>query len=170
MENYKLEIVVGHSWPEFGIGNKNKIPWYIKDDLIRFKEITTSINNPNEINIVIMGRKTYDSLPSNVKPLPNRINVIITNNDTLKKQTSILDNIYYTSWEFLPNAIITIEKCINSLKDKNKINKICFIGGEKIYKLALETYKIDNLYATEVYLNSKKNMDTFDTFFPAYKS
>jgi len=170
MENYKLEIVVGHSWPEFGIGNKNKIPWYIKDDLLRFKEITTSINNPNEINIVIMGRKTYDSLPSNVKPLPNRINVIITNNDTLKKQTSILDNIYYTSWEFLPNAIITIEKCIESLQDKNKINKICFIGGEKIYKLALETFKIDNLYATEVYLNNKKNMDNFDTFFPPYKS
>ena len=170
MDKYDLEIIVAHSYPEFGIGSNNKIPWYIKKDLLRFKEITTNIENPNEINIVVMGRKTYDSLPSSCKPLPDRINIIITNNEKLQKQTSLLDNIYYTSWSYLENAIQTIESCINDLKDKNTINKICFIGGEKIYNLALEKYKIDKLYVTEVYKNSKKRMDDFDKFFPKYET
>ena len=51
------------------IGNKGRIPWYIPNDLKRFKEITTN-------NVVIMGRKTFESLPEEYRPLPNRINII----------------------------------------------------------------------------------------------
>tara|TARA_Y100000816_G_scaffold233077_2_gene178463 strand:+ start:2456 stop:4000 length:1545 start_codon:yes stop_codon:yes gene_type:complete len=169
MENYDSELIVAHSWPEFGIGMNNKIPWKLKEDLLRFKEITTNVNNENEINIVIMGRKTYDSLPSSVKPLPDRINVVITSNDKLHKQSSILDNIYYTSWKNLNTGILNIEQTISNLKNKNKINKICFIGGQQIYKLALETYKLDKILVTEVYLNQKKCMNDFDSFFPKYE-
>ena len=51
------------------IGKNNNIPWHISEDLKNFKEVT---NN----NIIVIGRKTYESLPQ--KPLPNRINVVIT--------------------------------------------------------------------------------------------
>ena len=53
------------------IGSKGSIPWSVSKDLKYFKELTDS-------NTVIMGRKTYDSLPENKKPLPNRINIVIT--------------------------------------------------------------------------------------------
>jgi dihydrofolate reductase len=50
------------------IGNKGKLPWHIPEDLARFKQLTTG-------HIVIMGRKTFDSLEN---PLPNRTNIVIT--------------------------------------------------------------------------------------------
>ena len=53
-----------------GIGKDGKLPWHISEDLKNFKKITS--NHP-----VIMGRKTWDSLP--IKPLPNRRNIILSN-------------------------------------------------------------------------------------------
>ena len=53
------------------IGNNNNIPWKVKYDLQRFKQLTNQ-------QIIVMGRKTYESLP--IKPLKNRMNIVITNN------------------------------------------------------------------------------------------
>jgi len=53
------------------IGKNNKLMWHVPEDLNRFKELT-------EGGVVIMGRKTYESLPNSVKPLPDRTNVVIT--------------------------------------------------------------------------------------------
>lgn len=56
--------------PNGGIGYENKLPWTkIQGDLPRFKELTSG-------KIVVMGRNTWDSLPK--KPLPNRLNVVVT--------------------------------------------------------------------------------------------
>ena len=55
----------------YGIGYNNELLCSIKEDLERFKKLTTN-------NVVVMGRKTWDSLPK--KPLPNRTNVVVTNN------------------------------------------------------------------------------------------
>ena len=52
-----------------GIGRDGKLPWYIPEDLKNFKKITTQ-------SIVIMGRKTWDSLP--LKPLPKRRNIVLS--------------------------------------------------------------------------------------------
>ena len=49
------------------IGNNNKLIWHIPKDLIRFKELTSN-------HAVIMGRKTFESLPY---PLPNRLNICL---------------------------------------------------------------------------------------------
>ena len=58
--------------PKGGIGYDNKLPWSkIEGDLPRFKQLTTGKK-------VIMGRKTFESLP--VKPLPNRINYVLSRN------------------------------------------------------------------------------------------
>lgn len=53
------------------IGNKGDIPWKIPADMKRFKELTNG-------GVVIMGRKTWDSLPPKFRPLPNRINIVLT--------------------------------------------------------------------------------------------
>ncbi len=58
--------------PDGGIGYQNKLPWTkIQGDLPRFKALTSG-------KIVVMGRNTWDSLPK--KPLPNRLNVVVTSN------------------------------------------------------------------------------------------
>lgn len=55
------------------IGRDGTMPWHIPEDLKRFKELT--LGSP-----VIMGRKTWDSLPSNARPLPGRRNIVVTRN------------------------------------------------------------------------------------------
>src|SRR3990167_3979486 len=55
-----------------GIGRDNKIPWYLPDDIKRFKDLT--MGHP-----VIMGRKTFESIISYLKrPLPGRTNIVVT--------------------------------------------------------------------------------------------
>ena len=58
------------------IGNENKLPWNISEDLKRFKELTSE-------NIVVMGRKTYESIG---RPLPKRKNIVLSRNKNLKIQ------------------------------------------------------------------------------------
>jgi len=64
-----MKLIVA-SDPKGGIGYNNKLPWTnLQGDLLRFKELTTG-------KVILMGRNTWESLPK--KPLPNRINVVVT--------------------------------------------------------------------------------------------
>jgi dihydrofolate reductase len=123
------------------IGYEGDIPWRLPNDLKRFKELTTN-------NIVIMGRKTYESL--GVKPLPNRTNIVLSNN-----YGYTLDNGVFVC-NYLSSALLLCEHT-ESLKDK----EIFIIGGYSVYKESLDI--ADKLYITDVceYCNG-------DTFFPEF--
>ena len=54
-----FKLIVAHDFNR-GIGNSNKLPWKIKEDMEYFKKITTFTKNKKKNNAVIMGRKTYD--------------------------------------------------------------------------------------------------------------
>ena len=73
------------------IGNNNTIPWYVPEDLLYFKNITKD-------NIIIMGRKTFDSLPNG--PLKNRIHIVITN-QTLRNTDQVFYIKFEDSFEFV---------------------------------------------------------------------
>ena len=93
--------------PEGIIGKDNTIPWHYSADLKRFKRLTTG-------NTIIMGRKTWESLPK--KPLPNRRNIVITR--------SSIENI----------------ECFNSIDDALRTceGDVWFIGGAGIYQEAMQ--------------------------------
>lgn len=95
------------------IGNNNKLLWYLKQDLEYFRKITHE-------NIVVMGRKTYDSLP--IKPLPNRIHVIITRQP---KNYISSNHIFYTNLEYALELLDKLQKKYKS--------KIIIAGGTAIY-------------------------------------
>ncbi len=116
------------------IGLNNKLPWRLRDDLENFKNLTTG-------NVIIMGRKTFESIG---KILPNRTNVIISRNDDYD-----VDGVYVFS---------SLDLALKKFKDKN----IFICGGEEIYREALGgCYTIDKLYITNVDYNGAA-----DTFFP----
>lgn len=94
------------------IGNKGKIPWHIPEDFKHFRE--TTMSHP-----VLMGRKTWDSLPEEFKPLPGRVNFVLSRNT---KQTTF-DHIQFQS---LPNAVEYF--AVNGVED------VWVIGGAEIYK------------------------------------
>lgn len=139
-------IIVAYSFPEYGIGLNNNLPWYIKDDLNYFKNIT---NN----SIVVMGRKTWDSIPKQHKPLKNRYNIIISKSNL---NYSNNDNITTINW-------LKINETLDKLSDI--YDNVYFIGGSEIYKLAFNEFNIDKIHITEVYLNIKKDISKFDKFF-----
>ena len=57
------------------IGDGTSIPWHIPEDLAFFRDLTTG-------HVVVMGRRTWDSLPERFRPLPGRRNIVVTRNDT----------------------------------------------------------------------------------------
>lgn len=120
------------------IGNNNNIPWYVPEDLKYFKDITIN-------NIVIMGRKTFDSLPNKI--LKDRLNIIITNN--------------YLNYENIENKCIftNMDNIMTILNNLNNNKKIFIIGGKEIYKLFLPICKT-------IYLTIINYDGDGDTVFP----
>jgi len=119
------------------IGDKNNLPWYLPEDLKRFKEITSG-------KTVLMGRKTFESIVSRLgKPLPNRTNVVITRN---------------AGYQVPPGAVV--ESDIHSAMRNHGVNDIFVIGGGEIYKQTIDL--ADTLYITHI----DKNIEG-DTTFPA---
>ena len=116
------------------IGREGTLPWHFSEDLKNFKKLTTG-------HTIIMGRKTWDSLP--IKPLPGRRNIVIssTNQEGVESYTSI-------------------KGCIDLLSDDKEVADVYIIGGMSVYKFF---YKHANtLHITFI----SKSYPNTDTFFP----
>jgi len=127
------------------IGNKDRIPWHIKDDLVRFKEKTIG-------HTVIMGRTTFESVmeyyQESGRPVPDRKHIIVTRDIT-----------FTTS---LPNCFIetSIDGALEKAKQIEK-EEVFISGGASIFKQTIG--KADRLYLTVVHKKFEG-----DTFFPEY--
>ena len=110
------------------IGVGGKLPWRLKSDLALFKQVTM-------FKPVIMGRKTWDSLP--FKPLPGRLNVVLSKDGS-----------------FEPNGAVVCESFGEALEiareqaAEDGAEEVCVIGGAALYALALPRAK--RIYVTEV--------------------
>lgn len=96
------------------IGKNNDLPWKIKEDLKRFRELTTG-------HIIVMGRKTFESFPSG--PLPNRIHVVITSNKSLHNETD--ECVHYIPLDDSTDYLMKLQE--------NLKKNVFVIGGASIY-------------------------------------
>ena len=117
----KFEMIVAHSKNNC-IGNQNGLPWRLKDDMINFKRIT-------EGGIVIMGRKTFESIG---RPLADRLNIVLTRDESYSKEGV--------------TVVYSKEEVLLMLREIN--SKIFIIGGAQIYNLFME--EIEEFHITEV--------------------
>lgn len=140
-----------------GIGLNGKLPWRIKEDMMLFKKITTTTTTttPSRIsqNAVIMGRKTWESIPKKFRPLPNRINIILSTTMD-KSETENSKSIY------VANSLDELELIIENLKKKDNLVTPFIIGGSKLYNKMFELNKI-----SKVHLSLLKDDYECDTFF-----
>ena len=132
-----------------GIGKNGTIPWYFPEDLKRFSKLTKGNGN----NAIIMGRKTWTSLPQYPNPLPKRDNLILSNTLNISQNSP-------------KNSLVQSFNKINELtafcKSQN-YDEVWVIGGAEIYSLFLEKKLIDEIYVTTIYKNYN-----CDTHFPTH--
>lgn len=137
----KLSMVVAIAGKKRVIGKKGGLPWYIPEELKRFKQIT--MGHP-----IIMGRKTHESIG---KPLPGRTNIIMTH-----------DPLYQSA-----GCIIThsLSEAMDEAKSKEGGEEVFIIGGGELYKQALPL--ADKLYLT--YIDKEIEGDVFFPDYSKFK-
>lgn len=120
------------------IGAHGDMPWHLPEDLRRFSALTRG-------GAVVMGRRTWESFPDRYRPLPGRVNVVVTSSPSLHGAdavTSSLDDALATAVRLSPNGEVWV------------------IGGGRVYAAALDA--VDRLEVTEIDL-----VVDGDTFAPA---
>lgn len=135
-----------------GIGKNNGLSWNLPEDITHFKNVTTSVKDPTKQNAVVMGRKTWESIPKKFRPLSNRLNIVVTRNESYS----------------LPQEVVRLEQLISFRGAElhpphllDSIESIFIIGGASIYKQALESLPLHTIYLTKVFASFD-----CDVFFP----
>ena len=106
------------------IGKDGVMPWHLPEDLAHFKR--TTLSHP-----VIMGRRTWDSIPPRFRPLPGRTNIVVTRQKDWHESGS----------QTAPSLREALQQCENA-------EKVWVIGGAQIYAQALPL--ADELVVTEI--------------------
>jgi dihydrofolate reductase len=136
-----INIIAAIQSKDNGLGYNNDLLYQLPEDMKHFRETTSG-------HVVIMGRKTWESIPEKFRPLPNRQNIVITRD---AEYIALGASVAYG----LQDAI--------SLAQHNFSDKDIFIvGGGEIYKQALPL--TDRLYLTLI-----DGDKPADVFFPEYK-
>ena len=88
-----FSVVVAACKQTRGIGAGGKLPWRLRGDMQYFKQLTRSTADPLKRNAVIMGRKTWQSIPEKFRPLADRLNVVVSSNAAARKEYAIPDDL-----------------------------------------------------------------------------
>lgn len=167
MSNTKVSIICAMD-EKRGIGKDNKIPWHIKEDLIKLKRLTKD-------HVVILGRKTYDSMVwyynKSGNPMPGKLYIIVTRDKDYKpaRENAIavhsLEEAIEESSKYyvLSSKYDTKDNKIHDTKYmiQNTEYGVFIIGGGQMFQQALPL--ADKLYLTKV-----EGDYNCDTFFPEY--
>lgn len=107
------------------IGANNRIPWRLPDDMVWFRQ--RSMGKP-----VIMGRKTFDSIPAKYRPLPGRHNIVLTRNP-----------------EYKVDGLSVVHSVEAALAAAGEVEEVIIAGGTMIYTLFMP--HINKIYLTQVH-------------------
>lgn len=121
------------------IGRNNDLPWKLPDDMKYFMQTTKNHH-------VILGRKNYESIPEKFRPLPNRINIIVTR----QKNFNALDCL----------VVHSLKEGID-LANKEGEKELFIIGGAEIYTLGLP-------FTNRMYLTEIQTTLPGDAYFPLF--
>ncbi|KAF2400617.1 hypothetical protein EJ06DRAFT_400149 [Trichodelitschia bisporula] len=144
-----LTLIVAAAYPSLGIGSKGVLPWRLKQEMAYFARVTTRtpavpatdaplVYPPPVQNAVIMGRKTWASLPPRFRPLKDRINVVLSR-QTPPVETS--DTIWVQS----------LEGALRVLAGRQGVGTVFVIGGAEVYRSALGMGATERVLLTKVY-------------------
>lgn len=146
MTPFEIVVAVDAAW---GIGADAGLPWpKLPRDLAHFKRVTTATRDPGRRNAVVMGRKTWESIPPRWRPLDGRLNVVITR----------------TAGYAVPDGVVVapaLEPALDQAAAHSDVESVFVVGGGEIYRQALELPGCRRVHLTRI-------AATFpaDTYFP----
>ncbi|XVF67748.1 hypothetical protein PTKIN_Ptkin10aG0147100 [Pterospermum kingtungense] len=149
--------VVVAATKDMGIGKDGKLPWRLPSDLKFFKDVTLTTADSGKKNAVIMGRKTWESIPLQNRPLPGRLNVVLTRSGSFDIATA--ENVVICG--SLTSALELLAASPYCLS----IEKVFVIGGGQIFRESLNAAGCDAIHITEIETSIE-----CDTFMPAIDS
>lgn len=144
-----FDIVVAAD-EKLGIGKSGTLPWKLPKDMAYFKRVTTTVRDTAKRNAVVMGRKTWDSIPAKFRPLPDRLNIVISRQSNLP----------------LPEGVSLANDLDSALKAANSANieNVFVIGGGEIFRAAIQDPACKHLYLTDIHADFD-----CDVFLPNYQ-
>ena len=133
-----IELIVATDLDN-GIGKNGDLPWRLKADMAHLKHITTSTSKPSLQNGIIMGRKTWESLPPKFKPLPDRLNIILSK------------TLHFTE-TYKNTAVFTqLTTALTQLSKNSSIETVFIFGGQSVYEEALTALTCSTIHKTVVH-------------------
>ncbi|XAR72795.1 Dihydrofolate reductase [Bertholletia excelsa] len=146
--------VVVAATKDLGIGKDGSLPWRLPSDLKFFHDVTSITSDPVKKNAVIMGRKTWESIPVERRPLPGRLNVVLTRSGSFDIATA--ENVVICgSMSSALELLAASPYCLS-------IEKVFVIGGGQILREALNAPQCDAIHITEIETSIE-----CDTFIPS---
>jgi dihydrofolate reductase len=119
-----------------GIGKDNDLPWpRLKTDLKHFREVTSTAA-PGRRNAVLMGRRTWDSVPEKYRPLPDRLNIVIT-----RGAPPVPDGVLVAG---------SLDDALNRACLAPDVDQVFVVGGGTIYAQAFEHVRCRDVYLTRI--------------------
>jgi dihydrofolate reductase len=183
--SFSLTIIVATT-PSLGIGLRGTLPWRLKSEMAYFARVTqrvpptylpavatnSSSSSPeleerNIKNAVIMGRKTWESIPPKFRPLRNRLNVVLSRSQAWRDELKDTEGVQCA--ESLREAVEILRRQFSGTSKTvsegaspvNAIARAFVIGGAEVYRTALELPETDTVLLTRVHGEWE-----CDTFFP----
>jgi len=134
-----------------GVGLNGALPWRLSKDMAYFKKVTTETRDAEALNAVVMGRKTWESIPDKFRPLPGRLNIVLSRSGALAEAN---DENNGAGAATLPEGVLvrkSIEDALSAIASSDKkVEKTFVIGGAQIYEEALKSDKCEAVHLTEV--------------------
>jgi len=134
MKNFSLIVAADE---KYWIWKNKDLAWRISQDMKFFKKITTEISNENKENAVVMWRTTWESIPERFRPLPNRLNCVLTSRE-LDVPVKVL-------------SFSSFELCLSDISKKDDIESIFVIWWAKVYDYVSESEFLKDIFFTKVF-------------------
>ncbi|KAK0748686.1 hypothetical protein B0T21DRAFT_380459 [Apiosordaria backusii] len=131
------------STPKMGIGLSGTLPWpTLKKEMAYFARVTKRSPAPSVQNAVIMGRKTWDSIPVKFRPLPNRVNIVVSRSINMNSIEKKEDKSLWAG---------SLEKALECVDGKEgEVGRVFVIGGAEVYRAALGLRETKRVLLTRV--------------------
>lgn len=161
---FQIVVAATRQW---GIGKGGSLPWHLPGDMKYFKELTSKTSDPSKKNAVIMGRKTWESIPAKFRPLPGRVNVVLSRGESAQvvgnstaataSAASIVpimgDDVHVSG--SLDSALALLA----GPELSSTVETVFVIGGGQVYKESLENPLLSAVHLTLV--ESDVECDTY---------